>query len=99
MSVLCSIILNKGLTEINAQPFFFNRKEFLKWKKPFKNLALDMYAFYKLSKKNNKIIRIEVEQKQRQRGTSSWNKSFFSKIFLAKDFIIAAIKLKLCRNI
>tara|TARA_Y100000590_G_scaffold54888_1_gene57402 strand:- start:604 stop:1329 length:726 start_codon:yes stop_codon:yes gene_type:complete len=96
MSIICSIILNNNLSEINAQPFFFNRMEFKTWKKIPKDLSLDMFAYNKTCGTDSKSIRINVEQLERIHGSSSWNKSFFSKFKLAGLFIKRAIQIKLC---
>ena len=98
MGLVCSIILGKKLVEINAQPFFFHRSEFLTWNKPFKDLSLDMYAYYKMKKKYNEY-RINVEQKERVFGESTWNKNFFSSIILGAKFITSALKLRLWQNL
>lgn len=99
MGLICSVILGKKLREINAQPFFFHRNEFLTWKTSFRDLSLDMYAFYKLKRKNYLEYRIQVEQKERIYGESSWNKNFFSIFKLGSSFIISAIKLRICQNL
>ena len=99
MAIICSLILGEKLTDINAQPFFFHKKEFLKWIKPFYDLSLDMYAYYKLKRKKNEEFRIEVQQKSRLHGQSSWNKNLFSSVGLSLRFIISAIKLRICQNI
>ena len=98
MAFLCSFILTTRMKEINSQPFFFHRKEFLSWKKPFKDLSLDMYALYKMKKKNYLEYRIEVQQNE-EFIKSSWRKNFFSIFKLSIKFISCALKLRLWQNI
>ena len=93
-SWICSIILRKKLYEINAQPVFFNSNQIKKWKKIPNGLELDMFAYYNVLKNYGKEIRINVEQKNRLHGTSSWNKSLFSKISLSWRLLKSAIKIK-----
>ena len=97
MSYICSIILMQKMSDINAQPFFFHVSHYKKWTKPPKDLALDMFAYYKILKVNKCCeIRFNVEQTNRIHGSSSWNINFFSKFKLAYNFLKSAIKIKKC---
>jgi glycosyltransferase involved in cell wall biosynthesis len=91
---ICSLILKKRLYEINAQPVFFNTRQIKKWKNIPNGLELDMYGYYNVLKNTGKEIRINVEQKDRLHGTSSWNKNFFSKISLSWKLFKSAFKIK-----
>ncbi len=96
MEKICSLILVQQLKEINAQPFFFNLSEFKSWKKiPF-DLSLDMFAYNKLISKKANVYRIDVIQKNRLYGVSSWNKGVLSKIKLSALFIKRAIEISRC---
>ena len=53
-----------------------------------------MYGYYNVLKNTGKEIRINVEQKDRLHGTSSWNKNFFSKISLSWKLFKSAFKIK-----
>ena len=87
MSLICSIILRKFLWDINAQPSIFHKSFLSNWKNPPKNTQLDLYSYYKAKLKNFKIERLEIEQKDRIYGKSSWNFGFFSKIRFGKETI------------
>jgi hypothetical protein len=97
MSLICSAILGKKLVEINAQPFFFHRNEFKLWRQLPTDLSLDLFAYEKVKKKNYLFNRIDVMQKSRVHGMSSWNRGFFSKINLIIAFLKRAVIIRLCR--
>ena len=97
MSLACSTILGKRLVEINAQPFFFHKKEFNNWKKIPKDLSLDLFAYEKVQRKNYVSTRIGVEQRVRIHGVSSWNNGFLSKFYLIMAFLRRAVIILLCR--
>ena len=60
-----------------------------------KDLMLDIYLYYMiLKKKNNKIIRIPVEQEERIHGSSSWNQSFISKFMMSIKQFIGILKVR-----
>ena len=87
MSLICSIILKKFMWDINAQPSVFHKSFISTWKNPPKNAQLDLYSLYKAKLNNLKIERLEVEQKNRLYGKSSWNFGFFSRIKFGKETI------------
>ena len=95
MSIIASILLGKILHDINAQPNFFSRKILNDFKNTPKDLMLDIYLYYMiLKKKNNKIIRIPVEQEERIHGSSSWNQSFISKFLKSIKQFFGIIKVR-----
>ena len=95
MSIIASILLGKILYDINAQPNFFSRKVLNDFKNTPKDLMLDIYLYYLiLKKKNNKIIRISVEQEERMHGSSSWNQSFISKFLMSIKQFFGIIKVR-----
>ena len=94
MALICSAILKKKLYEINAQPVFLNIKQVKSWKKIPNGLELDMFAYYNVLRKSGHEIRINVEQKDRIHGVSSWDKNFISKINLSWKFLKSAIKIR-----
>ena len=98
MSIIASVLLTKILYDINAQPNFFSRKILNLFKNTPKDLMLDLYLYYMVSKmKNREIIRLPVVQENRIHGFSSWNKSFLSKYFLAIKMFIGIVKIRIMR--
>ena len=98
MSIIASVLLTKILYDINAQPNFFSRKLLNLFKNTPKDLMLDLYLYYMISKiKNRKIIRLPVVQKNRIHGSSSWNKSFLSKYLLALKMFVGIVKIRVMK--
>ena len=94
MSIIASILLGKILYDITAQPNFFSRKILKNFKNTPKDLMLDLYLYNMMYRKKNKnIIRIPVVQKEREYGSSSWNRHFASKFFLGFKMLIGIIKI------
>ena len=93
MQIICSLILSKNLTEINAQPVFINYKQLQNMKLP-DGLEMDLYTYYTSIINKSKIYRINVTQNERSYGSSSWNNNIFSKIKLSYKFLTYVIKLK-----
>lgn len=93
MQIICSLILAKNLTEINAQPVFINYKQLQNMKLP-DGLEMDLYTYYRSIMNKSKVYRINVTQDERSYGSSSWNNNIFSKIKLSYKFLTYAIKLK-----
>ncbi len=93
MQFICSIILKKKFTEINAQPVFLNTKQLDNLNLP-DGLEMDLYLYYNCILNNSKIFRFDVTQDKRFHGTSSWNNSIFSKVKLSLRFLKHAIKIR-----
>ena len=94
LNVFSSIILRDGLWEITAQPTFFSKNLFKKFKNPPLDFSLDLYAYFIAKKNNFKILRIKYKYLERKKGSSSWNKNFFSRIKLSLSYLNYLIKLK-----
>ena len=96
MSIIASVLLGKILYDINAQPNFFSKKILRDFQNTPKDLLLDLYLYYMISKKKHKkIIRIPVIQEERKYGSSSWNKSFASILLLSIKMFLGIIKTRL----
>ncbi len=89
-----SILLNKVLWDINAQPNIFSRDLFDNWKNPPYDFALDLFAFYEAKKQNYKIIRFPVVFPPRIHGKSHWNTGILAKWKFIKRTIDFSFKLK-----
>ena len=96
MSFVASIIMCKRLNDINSQPNFFSRSIFNLFENTPKDLMLDLYLYYKVSKlKDKTILRLPVTQQKRLHGSSSWKKSFFSNFSLSLNQLIGIIKIRI----
>jgi len=61
MTVFESILFQKYLYDIHAQPVIFHKNFFNKWKNPPKDFTLDLYVYYLAKKNNFRIIRFPVQ--------------------------------------
>ena len=91
MSIFESILLNKFIYDINAQPTIFPKKFYKTWVNPPTDFSLDLYAYYLALKNDYKVKRIKVNFHKRISGLSKWNINFNSKI----KFILRTIKFSL----
>lgn len=95
MSIIASVVTGKIMYDINAQPSFFSKNLLKEFENTPKDLMLDIYLYYKiLKRKNNQVIRIPVLQEKRIFGSSSWNKSFISKLEMAIKQFIGILKVR-----
>lgn len=91
MSIFESILLNKIIYDVNAQPTIFSKDFYESWENPPTDFSLDLYSYYLALKKGLEIKKIKVEFKDRIAGESNWNKGFASKI----KFILRTLKYSL----
>lgn len=94
MSFFETILLKKGLWDINAQPTIFPKKFFDDWEDPPYDFSLDLFAYYFAKNKGLSIHRIPVLFSNRLHGVSHWNFSLISKFKFIKRTISYSIKLK-----
>ena len=79
MSFFETLLLQKPLWDINAQPTMFSRKFFETWATPPDDFALDLYAYYQAQNKGLKVHRFYVRFGERANGVSHWNVNWKSK--------------------
>jgi glycosyltransferase involved in cell wall biosynthesis len=94
MSVFESIFLHTKLYDINAQPTLFHRSFYDKFINPPHDFSLDLYVYYLAKTYKLNIIRVNVVQKVRIEGTSSWNTGMKARIKLIKRTLEYSKKLK-----
>ncbi len=94
MSIFESILLNKIMYDINAQPTLFPKSFFENWVNPPQDFSLDLYAYNLAISKNYDIKRFPVKFSKRLSGYSKWNIDFKSKLRFIRRTIIYSIKLK-----
>ena len=73
MSILISLIFQKALRDINAQPTIIRRSVFEKMTNLPKDFALDLSVYIKAMSLGSSIKREPVEFGPRKWGTSHWN--------------------------
>jgi glycosyltransferase involved in cell wall biosynthesis len=94
MSVFETIILQKVLFDINAQPNLFHKSFLEKIGNPPKDFSFDLYFYYMAKKLNFKIIRFPVLFNKRRHGESHWNTSLKGKYKFIKRTVDFTFKLK-----
>ncbi len=98
MEVFVRIILNKKLTEINAQPNFFNAKLLDFTNCPPNHWGLDLYFYYIAQKADFSFERIPVLFPDRKAGVSKWNSGFFSRIKFSVKMLMYCFEMKKNEN-
>lgn len=94
MSIYETIILQKKLWDINAQPTLIPKELFKTWKNPPYDFSLDLYAYYTAKIQKYEIHRYKVIQLERKEGKSSWNAGLKSRIKLIKRVLNYSKNLK-----
>jgi len=94
MSVFETLILGKGLYDINAQPNIFHRSLLEKMKNPPSNFSFDLYVYYLAKKNKYKVIRFPVFFGKRIFGESAWNTGWKARIKFIKRTIKFTFELK-----
>lgn len=95
MTIFESILFQKILYDIHAQPAIFHRGFLDKWKNPPKDFSFDLYVYYLAKKFKFKIIRLPVQfdVKGRFSGEGS-NDTFVKTIIGCCEHIISSISLR-----
>ena len=94
MTLFETLLLQKWLYDINAQPNIFHRT-FLEKIKEFPNdFSLDLYFYYTAKKNKYDIIRFTVLFPKRQHGVSSWDTGLAQKWKFIKRTIAFSLKMK-----
>jgi glycosyltransferase involved in cell wall biosynthesis len=94
MSIFESLLFQKALVDINAQPNIFPASFYATWKNPPKDFSLDLYSLYLAKKQGLKVVRFPVIFGKRIAGISSWNIDWKSKIKFIKRTIAFSFRLR-----
>ena len=94
MTIYETLLLKKPLNDIGAIPVLFNRDLLKTFKKPPYDFSIELYSLYKARVANYHVKRFKVILKKRQKGNSSWNKGFSSKIKQSKTIMDDSKKIK-----
>jgi len=97
MSVIATLILQKKVTDINAQPKLFDRKFLSLLKDPPNDFSLDVYCLYVAKKHNVPIIEIPVKFRKRIHGVSKSAPNLIKKFQFSLATLKAIIKLRLSK--
>ena len=79
MGLMASLLFQKRLREVNAQPTVIKSSIFMSWLNPPTDFSLDLYALVMAKSQNLKIARFKVKFLRRIEGESTWNTGFSSR--------------------
>lgn len=94
MSFFETLLLQRFLWDINAQPTVFPRAFFEAWENPPNDFSLDLFVYYMAKKSNLNIRRFPVFFGKRKHGMSNWNVDWKSKIKFIRRTIEFSLYLK-----
>ncbi len=94
MSLFETLLLQKLMWDINAQPTIFHKSFFQTWQKPPNDFSLDLYVYFMAKKSKLVIKRLPVKFSKRLHGTSDWNTSLLGKYKFIKRTLSYSFNLK-----
>jgi glycosyltransferase involved in cell wall biosynthesis len=94
MGIFETLLMQKTLIDINAQPTIFPKYFFDDWQDPPHDFSLDLYAYY-LAKKNGLTIkRFSVKFGERAHGSSHWNINWRAKLKFIQRTLVYSFLLR-----
>lgn len=94
MSIFETLIFQRLLYDINAQPTIFNRNLLKYIDNPPNDFMLDLYFYIKAIENNFKIQKFDVFFYKRKHGLSNWDFNFKNKIKTIFNAIVYSLKLR-----
>ena len=94
MSAFESLLLQRPLWEINAQPTLFHREFFATWQNPPLDFSLDLYAYYCAKRASFRVRRFSVRFDRRLHGSSHWNIDWSAKLKFIKRTLHFSLDLR-----
>ena len=94
MTIFETLLLQKWLYDINAQPNIFHRTFLEKIKQFPSDFSLDLHFYYIAKKNGYDIVRFTVVFPKRQHGVSSWDTGLAQKWKFIKRTISFSLKMK-----
>ena len=94
MSAFETLLLQRPLWDINAQPTLFSRAFFETWTAPPHDFSLDLYAYYQAVASGRPIYRFPVEFRSRAHGVSHWNVNWAAKKKFIKRTVDFSLQLR-----
>jgi polyisoprenyl-phosphate glycosyltransferase len=89
-----SLLFQKRIVEVNAQPTIAEASFLRTLNKPPSDFSLDLYALVMAHRMRLKVMRIEVNFLNRRHGYSKWNSGVTSRIRFISRTIIYSLRLK-----
>lgn len=94
MSCFESVLLQKPLWDINAQPTMFTREFFETWTDAPYDFSLDLYVYFKARQAGLTVRRFPVRFGERAHGTSHWNINWTAKKKFIKRTVDFSLQLR-----
>ena len=94
MSIIVSILFQRVVRDINAQPTILSREAFERWQNPPTDFSLDLFAYIEAMKSSYKIQRHPAHFGAREYGSSHWNHGFKSRLKFVKRTLVMAFNLR-----
>lgn len=94
MSIVVSILFQRIVRDINAQPTILSREAFERWQNPPTDFSLDLFAYIEAMKSGYNIERHPVHFSAREHGNSHWNHGLKSRLKFIKRTLIMAFNLR-----
>lgn len=89
-----SVLFHKRMSDIGAIPVIASRDLFDNIENMPNDFSFELFVYLKALKSNYLVKRFDVFLANRQKGASSWNKGFSSKIKQSKRIILDSFKIK-----
>jgi glycosyltransferase involved in cell wall biosynthesis len=97
MSILISLLFQKVVRDVNAQPTIISRKVFEHWQNPPKDFSLDLFAYIEAMKQGHEVKRHPVNFGKREHGESHWNRGLKSRLKFIRRTLTMAVNLRFNR--
>jgi len=94
MSLFESILLRKGMWDINAQPVMFSRSFFEGWTDAPTDFSLDLYTYFNAKNKGLRVCRFPVRFGERAHGESHWNVNWNAKWKFIQRTVSFSLRLR-----
>jgi glycosyltransferase involved in cell wall biosynthesis len=97
MSIFISILFQKVVRDINAQPTIISREVFEHWQNPPSDFSLDLFAYIGSMKLGHEVKRRPVNFGKREHGKSHWNRGVKSRLKFIQRVLSMAFNLRFKR--
>lgn len=94
MSLFETLLMGTRLNDINGQPTLFHRSLTELWGNPPHDFSLDLYAYVSAVRAGFRVLRFRVENLDRTRGSSTWNRGLGSRLRLALRTIASSVRIR-----
>ena len=89
-----SVLFGTWLFDISAIPTFFDRSLLSELKSVPKDFSIEIYMYVMAKRNGFRVERLPVHLLKREKGKSSWNTGFWSRVKQSMRIIKASINIK-----